>query len=252
MAASVRQSALTRYAFSWLYLAAVCAAEIAYALLSRQDQTAVLRWASTSVHNLRHHPVACLIASAFFTDSHLLASPVLVALAVFGANHALGTWRTALTCGVAHVAGTLVSEGIVAHRVSRGSLPLADKYLIDTGISYVLVSAIAIAVLYGGWLARASATLDLLLLIFVGQIFAGLSQLQVAAVGHLIAMLTGAVLGSFLIWQRRRRKAHALSDYASVSSPQNPEQRLLSWAHNRQSPGLGGLTCGGYGQLPLP
>jgi hypothetical protein len=89
--------------------------------------------------------------------------------------------------------------------------------------------------------------LDLVLLIFVGQIFAGLSQLQVAAVGHLIAMLTGVVLGSFLIWQRHRRKAHALFDYASVSSPQNPERRLLSWAHNRQPPGLGGLACGGCG-----
>ena len=212
MPAGVRQSVLTRYAFSWVYLAAVCAAEIAYALLSRQDQAAVLRWASTSVHNLRDHPVACLIASAFLTDGHLLVSPVLVALAVFGANHALGNWRIALTCGVAHVAGTLVSEGIVAYRVSHGTLPLADKYLVDVGISYVLVSAVAVAALFGEWLARAAATLDLLLLIFAGHIFAGLSQLQVAAVGHLTAMLTGAVLGSFLIWQRRHRKARALLD----------------------------------------
>ena len=222
MAASLKQSALSRYAFSWLYLAAVCAAEIAYTLLPQADRAAVLRWASTSVHNLRHDPVGTLIASAFFTSSHLLAWPVLVALAVFGANHALGNWRTGLTCAVAQVIGTLVSEGIVAYRVSRGSLPAADRYLIDVGMSYVVVSAIAVALLYGGWLARAAAAVDLVLLIFVGQIFAGLSELQLSAVGHLTAMLTGAVLGSLLMWQRRHRKAHPLVDYASVSPRGNP------------------------------
>jgi hypothetical protein len=163
-----------------------------------------------------------MIASAFFTSSHLLAWPTLVALAVFGANHALGNWRTALTCAVAQVVGTLVSEGIIAYRVSHGSLPTADRYLIDVGMSYVVVSAVAVALLYGGWLARAAAAVDLVLLIFVGQIFAGLSELQLSAVGHLTALITGAVLGSLLMWQRRRRKAHPLVDYASVSPRRNP------------------------------
>jgi hypothetical protein len=157
---------------------------------------------------------ASLIASAFFVNNHLLAWPVLVALALFGANHALGNWRTAVTCAAGHIMGTLVSEGIVAYRVSHGSLPPADRYLIDVGVSYVVVSAIAVALLYGGWLARAAAALDLLLLIFVGPIFAGLTKLQVAAVGHITALFTGAILGSLLIWQQRRRKAHALFDYA--------------------------------------
>jgi hypothetical protein len=228
MPASVKQSALTRYAFSWIYLAAVCAAEIAYVLLPQKDQASVLRWASTSVHNLRHHPVAALVASAFFTNSHLLAWPIVVALAVFGANHVLGNWRTALTCAAAQVVGTLVSEDILAYRVSHGSLPAADRYLIDVGMSYVVVSAIAVALLYGRWLARVAAAVDLLLLTFVGQIFAGLGELQVSAIGHLTALLTGAAVGSLLIWQRRYRKARALFDYASVSSLRKPGRRLLS------------------------
>jgi len=95
--------------------------------------TAVLRWASSNIHNLRHDPVAALIASAFFTAATLLAWPALVALAVFGANDALGNWRTALTCAAGQVIGTLVSEGIVAYRVSHGSLPAADRYLNDAG-----------------------------------------------------------------------------------------------------------------------
>ncbi len=82
-----------------------------------------------------------------------------------------------MTCVAGHLVGTLVSEGIVGYRVSHGALPPADRYLIDVGMSYVVVSAIAVALLYGGWLARAAAALDLLLLIFVGHIFAGLSQL---------------------------------------------------------------------------
>jgi hypothetical protein len=84
-------------------------------------------------------------------------------------------------------------------------------------MSYVVVSAIAVALLYGGWLARAAAALDLVLLIFIGHIFAGLSHLQVSAVGHVTAMVTGAALATFLIGQRRR-KARTLFDYASASS----------------------------------
>jgi hypothetical protein len=169
------------------------------------------------VYSLEHDPAGTLFASAFLTQGYLLAWPTLIALALFGANHALGNWRTAVTCGAAHLLGTVVSEGIDGYRVSHGVLPQADRYLVDVGMSYVVVSAIAVALLYGGWLARAAAALDFLLLIFVGHIFAGLSQLDVSAVGHLTALVTGAALGTFLIRQRRR-KARALLDYASASS----------------------------------
>jgi hypothetical protein len=227
MQGRIRRSVFGRYAVAWLYLAAVCAAEITYALLSPTDRAAMLRSASTSVYNLEHDPVGTLIASAFFTQGYLLAWPVLIALALFGANHALGNWRTAVTCGAAHLIGTLVSEGITGYRVSHGVLPPADRYLIDVGMSYVVVSAVAVALLYGGWLARAAAALDLLLLIFVGHVFAGLSQLEVSAVGHLIALATGAALGTFLIRQRRR-KARALFDYASASSAQKAVRLLIN------------------------
>jgi hypothetical protein len=221
VSAIVKQSLLTRYAVSWFYLAAVCVANITYALLSPHDRAALVRWSSTSVYNLRHDPVACLITSAFVTTGYLLAWPFLVALAMFGANHALGNWRTVVTCASGHVIGTLVSEGIVGYRVVHGILPPADRYLTDVGTSYVVVSAVAVSLLFGGWLARTAAALDLLLLIFVGQIFSGLSQLEVSAVGHLTALVTGAAVGSLLIWQRGR-KARVLFDYASVSSVQKP------------------------------
>jgi hypothetical protein len=187
-----------RYAAAWLYLAGVVAAELCYAALSRPEQAALLRWASTSVHNLEHDPVLCLLASAFFPAGSPLAWPVLIALALFGANHVLGNWRTVAVCAAANVVGTLVSEGIVAYRVHTGALPAADRYLVDVGPSYVVVAAIAVAALYGPWLARLAALADLALLAFVGHIFAGLGQLDVAAVGHVTALVTGAVLGGTL------------------------------------------------------
>jgi rhomboid family protein len=217
MRGKVTRQVFSRYAVAWLYLAAVSAAEIAYILLPPSDRAVLLRWASTNVHNLQHDPVGSLIASAFFTQGYLLAWPALIALALFGANHALGNWRTAVTCAAGHLAGTLVSEVIVAYRVSHGELPSVTRYLVDVGMSYVVVSAVAVALLYGGWVARAGAALDLVLLIFIGRIFAGLSQLEVPAVGHVTALLTGALIGTFLIRQRRG-KAHALLDYASASS----------------------------------
>jgi hypothetical protein len=197
---------LTSYAVAWLYLAGFIAVQVAYAALSPHDQAAVLAWASTNVHNLRHHPVGCLVASAFVTQTYATAWTVLIALAMFGANRVLGNWRTALVCAAGQVIGTLVSEAIVGYRVCHGLLPEADRYIIDVGPSYVVVSAIVVALLYGSWLARAAAALDLALLVFVGNIFGGLSDLDVAAIGHVTAMTVAAAVGSLLLWQRRRQQ----------------------------------------------
>jgi hypothetical protein len=184
-----------RYVAAWLYLACVLAAELCLAAVSRHGQAALGYWASTNVANLEHDPLLTLVASAFLPPESLLAWPVLIALALFGANHVLGNRWTVVVCAAAHVAGTLVSEGIVAYRVHIGALPAADRHLLDVGPSYVVVAAVAVAVLYGPWLARVAALADLALLVFAGHIFAGLGQLQVSAVGHATALATGAVLG---------------------------------------------------------
>lgn len=194
-----------RQAVAWLYLATFTATQVACTVLSRRDQAAVLRWASTNVHNLGHDPVGSLAASAFVTQGDRAAWPFLIALALFGACRALGNWRTALVCGAGHIIGTLVSEGIVAYRASRGLLPASARLIVDVGPSYVVVSAVVVALLYGSWLARAAAALDLALLVFAGNIFGGLSHLEVAAVGHTTAMIVAAISGGLLAWQARRR-----------------------------------------------
>jgi hypothetical protein len=131
---------------------------------------------------------------------------VLIALAVFGANRALGNVRTALICLAGHVIGTLVSEGIVAYRVDVGQLPVTDRYLIDVGPSYVVVSAIVIAVVCGTWLARIAAALDFAVLVVGGHIFGGLSQLEVSAVGHLTALITAAAAVTLTLARRSRAR----------------------------------------------
>jgi hypothetical protein len=196
---------LHRYGFAAAYLACFVATELAYTALDPGAQARLIAWASTNVANLEHEPAGPLLVSAFVTPGHFGAWPVLIALALFGANRALGNVRTALVCLAGHVVGSLVSEGIVVHRVDVGQLSAANRYLSDVGPSYVVVSGIVIALACGTWLARTLAAVDLVLLVFPGQIFAGLSQLDVTAVGHLTAMLTAAVATSLITARGRRR-----------------------------------------------
>jgi hypothetical protein len=194
----------TRYAVAWVYLTGFVIAEVVCAALPAHEQASLIGWASTNVQNLRRDPAGSMAASAFIAQGFPVAWPALIALAGFGAVRALGNWRTAVVCAAGHVIGTLVSEGIVGYQVSRGLLPASARHITDIGPSYLVVSAIVIALLYGPWLARAAAVVDLVLLVTVGDIFGGLSRLDVSAVGHATAMIVAAVCGSLLAWQQRR------------------------------------------------
>jgi hypothetical protein len=197
--------ALARYAFAGGYLICFGIAGVVYTRLTPHGQAALTAWASTNVANLSREPAGPLVLSAFIAPGYYLAWTALIALALFGANRAFGNGRTALICVAGHVIGTGISEGIVAGRVDAGQLPDADRYLTDVGPSYLVVSAIVIAVICGTWLARALAVIDFAILVFAAHIFSGLSQLDVAAVGHLTAMLTAAALIAVASTGRARR-----------------------------------------------
>jgi hypothetical protein len=194
---------LRRYAFAVAYLVGFLAVELVYALLSPDAQARLIAWASTNVANLEHEPVGPLLVSAFVTPGFFAAWPVLIVLAVFGANRALGNARAALVCLAGHVIGSLVSEGIVAYRIDAGHLSVANRHLTDVGPSYVVLSAVVIALACGSWLARALAAVDLVVLVFPGQIFGGLSHLDVPAVGHLTAALTAAAATALILSRRQ-------------------------------------------------
>jgi hypothetical protein len=195
---------LGRYAFAWAYLACFLGTELVYTQLNPNAQARLIEWASTDVANLTREPAGPLVLSALVTPGHFVFSPALIALAIFGANRALGNARTALVCLAGHVIGSAVSEGIVAYRVDAGQLAVADRYLTDVGPSYVVVSAIVIATLCGTWPARTLAVIDFAVMVFAGHIFGGLSQLDVAAVGHLTAALTAAAATALILARRGR------------------------------------------------
>src|SRR5262249_19794861 len=124
--------------------------------------------------------------------------------------------------------GTGVSEGIVAYRVDHGSLAPAWSHIPDVGPSYVVVSAIVVAVMFGTWPARVIAVAVLAVLVFVSHIFAGLTSLHVAAVGHLTAIVTATGLGLVLAVRRRELRArqeetnpipHAATQHAPAAGP---------------------------------
>ena len=216
---------LGRYAAAWAYLAAFVLAELIDSALPARDQSLLLHWASTNVVNLHHHPVGALVVSAFIAPTFAWAWPALIALALFGANRVLGNWGTALLCVTGQVAGTLVSEGIVAYRTGHGLLPEAANHIVDVGPSYVVVSAITVAVLFGSWPARAAAVLDLALLVFVGAIFSGLTDLQVAPVGHVTAIVVSVPLGILLARRARRQPPPETAGPAESPEPDVRDRR---------------------------
>ena len=188
------REAVRSYGVATAFLLLVTAGLIVSDALSPGRLAALQLWASTNVTNLHHHPVPALVLSAFLPSEDTLAWIPLVALAMFGANRAIGNLRLALVCAAGHVVGTLVSEGIVDYRVDTGRLPPSWAHIIDIGPSYVLVAAIVVAVLLGSIPAKVAALADFAVLVFLGHIFADLTRLHVAPVGHLTAMVTAALL----------------------------------------------------------
>lgn len=209
-----------RDGFAGCYLGLFVAGEAAYSLLNPAARASFLAFASTSVASLRHDPLGCLGASAFLTGGDL-ASAVpwlpLIAIALLGASRAAGPGRAIAVTVAGHVAGTLVSEGAVAWRVHAGALPDRYRHLTDVGPSYVVASALVLAI--GAlpwsrrdrraWTWRVLAVGALALLIYPGRIFSGLASGDVAAVGHVTAIATAVVLASFFARRRARQPTAA-------------------------------------------
>jgi hypothetical protein len=214
----VARAVTRRYLVASSFLAGFVAVAAAGALMSPSAWSAVMTWTSTSVANMEHHPLGSLAASAFVAEGTAYAWPVLIAMAMFGANRALGNARTAAVCAAGHVIGTLVSEGIVAYRVDEGLLPAASRHILDIGPSYVLVSAIVVAVVFGSWPARVAAAGDMAVLVVAGHIFSGLADLDVAAVGHLTALVVAAVAAA-LIRHRRNPPASGRGASQDATAP---------------------------------
>lgn len=233
-------TAVRRFPGDWAaltYLGLFVAGQAAFLALGASGRAAFLRVASTSVENLTHDPLGCLVLSAFVTGGDVAGTLTwlpLIAIGLAGAIRAVGTWRTVAVAAAAHVAGTFVSEGLVGWRVFSGVLPDSFRHMTDVGPSYVVVSALALALLClpwskrdrRAWTWRILATGGMLALIFPGQIFAGLTHLDVAALGHVTAIAVAALAAStgWLLrrspsapWWKRQRSPKTTVDAAATT-----------------------------------
>ncbi|MWA06147.1 hypothetical protein F8568_038515 [Actinomadura sp. LD22] len=173
-------------------------------LLPPAAQRAVIAWTSTNLANLAVDPVGTMVASAFVAEGSQGALLVVAVLGLFPMVRRFGNARAVLLVAVSHVVGTLISQGIAFVRLQAGLLSDSVRTISDVGPSYVLCAALVAAILYGHGLIRR-------LLAFAAWaallpfLFDGLFSLEVAAVGHLVAMLSGALVGGVLLLHERRR-----------------------------------------------
>jgi hypothetical protein len=190
---------LRRYPLPIGYLTVLGAmyAVVAHAL-SAADQRFFVGWASTNLANLATRPISTLVVSAFVSEDTMLLWIVLTSTGLVLLVRRYGNLRAALLVITAHVAGTLVSEGIAAVRLSVGAAPEAIRHATDVGPSYVTVSALVAVFLYGRvrWQRAVALGGWLFLMPFL---FEGITRFNVAAVGHVVSMLTGALLGALFV-----------------------------------------------------
>ncbi|MDY0810387.1 rhomboid-like protein [Kitasatospora purpeofusca] len=138
--------------YLWLLLLAVTSFVVA-----RMDQR-TLDWflaaRSTNLDQLSSRPVHALMASALWTETS--SWPLYAVLfTVFHANAErwLGTVRWFAVAATAHVLATLVSEGVVAWGIVRGTLQRSMAATVDVGVSYALAGVVAVLTyrFAGGW-----------------------------------------------------------------------------------------------------
>ena len=165
-----------------------------------------LTWTSTNLDNLTRHPIAAMVTSGLFAEGGVLAWTILSLVGLGAVSWTFGNRRTLLLVAVAHVIGTLVSEGILAWRIAAGQEPASARFIVDVGPSYVVVCALVAGACFGARWWRLAALVGFALM--APTLFSGLTDFDVSAVGHTCAAAIGALLG-WLLW-RRGRPEHQL------------------------------------------
>ena len=174
------------------------------ALLPQARRTAWLGHLSTNLDNLADHPLRALVGSAFVTDGNdQLAWTALALVGLGAAGQALGDLRLAGLLASTHVLATVVSETVLAVQVRVGAVPASARSVLDVGPSYVVAPALVLGVALGSTRGRVGAGLGFAVL--APHLFGGLARLDVAAVGHVVAIATALLAGPALVRDQRSR-----------------------------------------------
>jgi hypothetical protein len=195
-----------------VFITALCAVSAVYAYaLDPSERRSFVAATATNIENLETDPLGTLVASAFVAETAQWAWVVLAIVGLFPLAHRFGNLRALLLLASSQVAGTLLSEGLLAWRISTGALPSSMRLLDDVGPSYVIASALVVTIVYGprpgrrpywpfdrrGRWWRGAAAVGMAFL--APSLFSGLGRLDVAAVGHVVSMTTGLALGWLLV-----------------------------------------------------
>lgn len=199
-----------RYPVPLGYMAGLAVVSLVFQqLLSPASQQRFDMWASTNLTNLPHRPLSTMVVSGLIAESGLLPWLVLTGAGLILLVQRFGNGRAATLVVGAHVVGTLISEGLVAIRINQGILPESDRDISDVGPSYITAAALVAVVLYAPHLWQRGIALCAWL-VAVTTWFEGLSSLDVAAVGHVVSMITGALLGSLFVLVERARRVQEI------------------------------------------
>ncbi|MFF2956568.1 rhomboid-like protein [Kitasatospora sp. NPDC057965] len=175
------------------YVSALAAMWPVLRLLPAERVLALREWASTDLDNLRPwpdgHPVGSLTVSAFVPQDTVWIWPVF-ALSVFAVVGALGGRRAVALLALVHVVATALTEGLVRWRIDHGALPPEAAHALDTGPSYVVVAALAVAACRARPVWSRALWL-LMLAVAAPTLLGGVTDGEVAAVGHLVSLLAG-------------------------------------------------------------
>jgi hypothetical protein len=202
------------------YALALVVTTLAFRAQSPAGRRAWLAWASTNLANLGDHPIGAMVTSAFITEGSLLSWGLTAMVGLVVLNWSLGNWRTAALVGTAHVLGTVISQGILAYKISAGVAPQTDRYIIDVGPSYVVACALVAGAAFGLGAQRLPAAGGFAL--FAPNSFLGLPTLEVSSVGHFCSVVIALAVGWPLWRSARSRAARDATDPAAAPASTAP------------------------------
>ena len=176
------------------YAVSLTVAAVVEHTISADRLRRLMDWCSTNLANIRPggHPVEAFVASAFIPQESAGVWPFF-ALSLFSVVAVLGARRTVLVLGGVHIGVSMITEGLVWWRIHHGTLPSSDAHMWDTGPSYLVVTALTIAIATARplWLrvvwavCLAGATPSLL---------QGIDHADYTAIGHVLSFSVGIVV----------------------------------------------------------
>lgn len=216
--------ALRQRPLSLGYALAISLSNVIMAIIPDHAQLAIVGAASTNITHLSSDPLFVLPASAFIdVDNGWLWVPLTLTL-LGGLETRLGWRRVLVTVFAAHVAASLISEGLLLARMAWHVVPQSAASMLDVGPSYVLLAAVTGALLIGSWRLRVAAVLFGALII--PSSLEGISRLDMSAVGHVCAMAIGGLL-TLAYGAVTRREALADAEFETLERVSQLAPRAL-------------------------